>query len=63
MVDLQKSAMSNIYTVLLIVATVGVPLLLYLGSSNAMYGFLGAILSFGILLSYFLYCNLLDKRG
>lgn len=60
---MQRSAMSNLYNVVLIVAVVGVPLLLYLGSSNPIYGFLGAILSFGVLLSYFLYCNLLDRRN
>ena len=60
---MQRSAMSNLYNIILIVATVGVPLLLYLGSSDPLYGFLGAILSFGILLSYFLYGNLLEKRN
>lgn len=58
-----RSAIYTLYMLVVIALTVGIPLTLYYGSNNPMAGLLAAILSFGILASYALYANLLNRRN
>lgn len=60
---MQRSIWSNVYTVLLILSIIGIPLLLFLASDQPLFGFLSAIISFGILLSYGLYSRILARRN
>lgn len=57
-----RTAISAVYKVFIIAVTVGIPLLLYFGSGG-MAGLLAAILSFGVLASYALYADMLNRRG
>jgi hypothetical protein len=57
-----RSAISALYAVFLILLTVGIPLLLFFGTDEPT-GILAAVLSFGVLLSYTLYSNLLNRRS
>ncbi|ERI09620.1 hypothetical protein [Aneurinibacillus aneurinilyticus] len=58
-----RSTIYTLYMLVIIVLTIGVPLTLYYGSNDRTAGFLGAILSFGILASYAFYANLLNRRN
>ncbi|BAU26887.1 hypothetical protein DFP93_12735 [Aneurinibacillus soli] len=57
-----RTAISAVYKLLIIVVTVGIPLLLYFGSGSTA-GLLAAVLSFGVLASYALYADLLNRRN
>ncbi|HBI04628.1 MAG TPA: hypothetical protein DDY49_11435 [Paenibacillaceae bacterium] len=60
---MHRSALSNLYTIFLVLAILGVPLLLFLGTDQPLFGFFAAIIAFGILFSYGLYSRLLQKRN
>jgi hypothetical protein len=51
------------YTIFLVLAIIGVPLLLFLGTDQPLFGFIAAIIAFGILFSFALYSRLLAKRN
>ncbi|WCK53771.1 hypothetical protein PP175_20990 [Aneurinibacillus sp. Ricciae_BoGa-3] len=57
-----RSSISAVYAVFIILLTVGIPLLLFFGTDEPS-GILAAVLAFGILLSYTLYSNLLNRRS
>jgi hypothetical protein len=58
-----RSTISALYNILIIAVTIGIPLMLYYGSSDPMAGLIAAILSFGVLISYALYADLLNRRN
>lgn len=60
---MQKSALSMLYNALLILAIIGVPLLIMFGTDEPLFGFIAALIAFGILLSYALYTRILQKRN
>jgi hypothetical protein len=61
--NMTRSAISAIYKILIIAVTIGIPLMLYYGSNDQPAGLLAAILSFGVLISYALYADLLNRRN
>lgn len=58
-----RSTIYTLYMAAIILLTIGVPLTLYYGSSDKTVGFLAAVLSFGVLASYVIYANLLNRRN
>lgn len=60
---MHRSALSNVYTIFLVLTIVGIPLLLFLGTDQPLFGFLAGIIAFGILFSYALYSRILQKRN
>ncbi|MFT9848958.1 hypothetical protein [Aneurinibacillus sp. REN35] len=58
-----RSTIYTLYMIAVIALTIGVPLMLYYGSNDKLAGMLAAVLSFGVLASYVLYGNLLNRRN